>query len=85
MLAVQKVLPGSERAGRLRLMGEYIGYRLVARRELDNTFWTDSTYEKFYEPEKAVAVTFSLGSKNGGYIVNQSLDNATAGNPIKLA
>jgi len=43
VLAVQKVLSGSERAGRLRLMGKYIGHRLVARPELDNTFWTDST------------------------------------------
>jgi len=41
--AVQKVLSGSGRAGRLRLMGKYIGHRLVARLELDNTFWTDST------------------------------------------
>jgi len=24
-------------------MGKYIGHRLAARRELDNTFWTDST------------------------------------------
>jgi len=24
-------------------MGKYIGHRLVARPELDNTFWTDST------------------------------------------
>jgi len=43
VLAVQKVLSGSGRAGRLRLMGKYIGHRLVARPELDNTFWTDST------------------------------------------
>ena len=43
VLAVQKVLSGSGRAGRLRLMGKYIGHRLVARSELDNTFWTDST------------------------------------------
>jgi len=25
-------------------MGKYIGHRLVARPEADNTFWTDSTY-----------------------------------------
>jgi len=30
-------------AGRFRLMGKYIGHHLVARLELDNTFWTDST------------------------------------------
>jgi len=35
-LAVQKVLSGSGRAGKLRLMGKYIDYRLVARPELDN-------------------------------------------------
>ena len=40
---VQKVLSGSGRAERLRLMGKYIGLRLVARPELDNTFWTYST------------------------------------------
>jgi len=34
---------GSGRAGGLRLMGKYIGHRLVARSELDSTFWTDST------------------------------------------
>jgi len=43
VIAVQKVLSGSGRTGRLRLMGKYIGHRLVARPELDNTFWTDST------------------------------------------
>ena len=43
VLIVQKVLSGSDHAGRLRLMGKYIGHRLVARPELDNTFWTDST------------------------------------------
>jgi len=43
VLAVQKVLSGSGRAERLRLMGKYIGHRLVARPELDNTFWTAST------------------------------------------
>jgi len=37
VLAVQKVLSGSGRAGRPR-MGKYIGHRLVARPELDNTF-----------------------------------------------
>ena len=42
VLAVQKVLSGSGRAGRIR-MGKYIGHRLVARTELENTFWTDST------------------------------------------
>ena len=42
-LAVQKVLSGSDRAGRLRLITKYIGHRLVARPELDSTFWTDST------------------------------------------
>jgi len=46
VLAVQKVLSGSGRARRLRLMGKYIGHRLVARQELDNTFWTDSTYSE---------------------------------------
>jgi len=34
-------------ARRLRLMGKYLGHRLVARRELDNTFWTDSTIEVY--------------------------------------
>ena len=43
VLAVHKVLSGSGRAGRLRLMEKYIGHRVVARPELDNTFWTDST------------------------------------------
>jgi len=42
-LTVQKVFSGSGRAGRLRFMGKYIGHRLVARPELDNTFWSDST------------------------------------------
>jgi len=42
-LSVQKVLSGFGPAGRLRLMGKYIGRRLVARPEPDNTFWTDST------------------------------------------
>ena len=46
VLAVQKVLSGSGRAGRLRLLGKYIGNRLVARPELDGTFWTDSTVLK---------------------------------------
>jgi len=41
--SVQKVLSGSGRAGALRLMGKNIVHRLVARSELDNTFWTDST------------------------------------------
>jgi len=43
VLAVQKVFFGSDRAGRLRFMGKYIGHRLVARPELDNTLWADST------------------------------------------
>jgi len=43
VLAVQKVLSGSGRAGRLCLIRKHIGHRLVARPELDNTFWTDST------------------------------------------
>jgi len=43
VLVVQKVLSGSGRARRPRLMGKYIGHRLVARPKLDNTFWTDST------------------------------------------
>jgi len=38
VLAVQKVLSGSGRARRLRLMGKYIGHRLVARSEPANTF-----------------------------------------------
>ena len=42
VLAVQKVLSGSGRARRLRLMGKYIAHRLVARSELDSTFWTNS-------------------------------------------
>jgi len=42
-LAVQKVLSGSGRDGKLRLMGKYFGHRLVARPELDNTFWIAST------------------------------------------
>jgi len=43
VLSSQKVLSGSGRAGRLRLMEKYIGHRLVARPEPDNTFWDDST------------------------------------------
>jgi len=43
VLAVQKVLSGSGRAGRFRRIGKYIGHRLVARPELDNTFWTAIT------------------------------------------
>jgi len=39
-LAVQKVLSSSGGAGRLRLMGKYIGNRLVARPEPDYTLWT---------------------------------------------
>ena len=42
-LSSQKVLSGSGRAGRLRLMGKYIDHRLVARPEPDNTFWDDTS------------------------------------------
>jgi len=42
VLSSQKVLSGSGRAGRLRIMGKYIDHRLVARSEPDNTFWDDS-------------------------------------------
>jgi len=49
-LAVQKVLSGSGRAGRLRLMEKYIDHRLVARPEPDNTFWTDSTLASTVTP-----------------------------------
>jgi len=46
-LSSQKVLSGSARAGRLRLMGnmmgKYIDHRLVAPPEPDNTFWDDGT------------------------------------------
>jgi len=55
VLAVQKVLSGSGRAGRLRLMGKYIGHRLVARPELDNTFWTDSTNFKGQSKSKDIS------------------------------
>jgi len=44
VLSVQKLLSGSGRAGTLRHMGKYLGHRLAARPELDNTFWTDSTF-----------------------------------------
>jgi len=44
ILAYQSKRSGSGRAGRLRLMGKYIGHCLLARPELDNTFWTDSTF-----------------------------------------
>ena len=37
----KKVLYGSGRAGRLRLMEKYVGHRLVARPGEENTFWTD--------------------------------------------
>ena len=37
----------SGRAGRLRLMGKYIDHRLVARPELDISFWTDSSMAPF--------------------------------------
>ena len=47
VLAVQNVLSGSGRAGRLCLMEKYLGHRLVSRPELDNTFWTDSTVSYF--------------------------------------
>ena len=53
LLAVQKVLSGSGRAGRLRPMGKYIGHRLVARPELDNTFWTDSTSRRTFGDSRA--------------------------------
>jgi len=43
VLSVQKVLSSSGRTRKLRLMGKYIGHRLVGRPELDNTVWTDST------------------------------------------
>jgi len=42
ILLVQKVLSSSGRAVKLRLMGKYNDYRLVARPELDNTFGTAS-------------------------------------------
>jgi len=41
VLEVQKVLSGSDHAGGLRLMGKYIGHRLVARPELDGQYLTD--------------------------------------------
>jgi len=44
VLAVQEVLSGFGRAGKLRLIGKYIDQRLVARPELDNTFWTACTH-----------------------------------------
>jgi len=44
VLSAQKVLSGSDRGGRLRLMGKSIDHRLVARPEPDNTFRTDSTF-----------------------------------------
>jgi len=43
VLSSQKVLSGSGRAGRHRLMGKYIDHCLVARPEPVNTFWDDST------------------------------------------
>ena len=43
LLSVQKILSGSGRSGRLRLMGKYIGRCLVARPEQDNTFRADNT------------------------------------------
>ena len=46
VLSVQKVLSGSDHLGRLRLMGKYIHHRLVARPELDNIFWADSTSKR---------------------------------------
>jgi len=42
MLHDQNWTTSSDRAERLRLMGKYIGHRLVARSEPDNTFGTDS-------------------------------------------
>jgi len=47
ILAVQKVLSGSGSAGRLRFLGKYIGHRLLARPEPDNTFWTAKRYNAF--------------------------------------
>jgi len=46
VLSVQNVLSGSGRAGGLRFKGKYIDHRLVARPELDSTFWTDSTEDR---------------------------------------
>ena len=43
VLSAQKVLSGSDRGGRPRLMGKYIDHRLLARPEPDCTVWTDST------------------------------------------
>ena len=46
-------------AGKLRLMGKYIGHRLAARPEMDNTFWTEYYQSKRYCPVlKAVANVF---------------------------
>jgi len=47
----QKVSSGSGGAGRLRLMGKYIGHRLVARPEPDNTFWTASTLSSYWDSQ----------------------------------
>jgi len=49
VLSVRKVLSGSRRARRPSLMEKYIGHRLVARSELNNTFWTDSTYWRIFK------------------------------------
>jgi len=79
VLSVQKVLSGSGRAGRLRLMGQYIGHRLVAQPELDNTFWTDSTIVpkgivRFRSCNKAVVNVFphkaepSCATRTGQYL-----------------
>jgi len=38
VLSVQKVFVGCGRAGRLCLMGKYVGHRLAARPEADNKF-----------------------------------------------
>jgi len=40
-----KILSGSNCVGRLRLIGKYIGRRLVAQTEPDKTFWTDRTID----------------------------------------
>jgi len=42
VLFVQKVLSSSGCPRRLHLKGKYIGQRLFARPELDNSFWTEA-------------------------------------------
>ena len=51
VLSSQKVLSGYGRAGGLRLMGKYIGHRLVARPEPDKRAW-DLGEEKDKEVHK---------------------------------